>query len=77
MKTLISTLEHTTRFWNNLHQVRFWNNLHQVRYWNNLHQVRTSFGSNKTKGTIKDSQNRLRSPMPKIGDISFINNYII
>jgi uncharacterized membrane protein len=40
IKTYISNLVCTVRYWNNLYQVRYWNNLYQVRYWNNLYQVR-------------------------------------
>jgi len=31
IKTYISNLVYTMRFWNNIHQVRYWNNIHQVR----------------------------------------------
>ena len=57
-KTYISNLVCTTYFWNNLYQVTF--NIKRLET-----QISEVFGSNKTKGIKKDSQNRLRSHIPE------------
>jgi hypothetical protein len=51
-----------TRFWNNLQQVRS-----IYRYIGTPNNLKVC-GSNNTKGPKRDSQNRLRSPMPDGGE---------